>query len=366
MLPPGYKESNTESIAIDTARATSALWVGIGVGTTFAVTVLLLGLDLLTRQMWMDEVHTWLIVTDPDIGHAMTALSRGADYNPPTYYLLLRLFTSITAATPQAMRTFSLLAMACGLGCVGALLRRRFSTLAAICGCATIGMQPLIIQQATEARFYSAWFALVAMFCLARSHCTVVERGEANLRGGSRLVQLLVQSALAAMICTVHYFGVISLGLVFLVDALNEIRVPAVSAANLSASSKSGVKHRARLVLWCVPYAAGVLAVAGCIGFYLGQRSSLTVATWISPPTIAKVKMFALEFLPVIPIGLAALGWVLSGGLEEHASQTPQTAGEARADDRQLSLLIAGLGMPVILILFSYTCLLYTSPSPRD
>ena len=45
---------------------------------------------LLQRTLWMDEVHSWLLITDPNVDHAMAALADGADYNPPAYYMLAR------------------------------------------------------------------------------------------------------------------------------------------------------------------------------------------------------------------------------------------------------------------------------------
>ena len=310
--------------------AQSALAVGVGVGACYLLVSLLAGSDLLDRQMWMDEVHTWLIVSDPDLGHAMNALSHGADYNPPMYYLLLRGFTSITGVTAASMRAFSLLSMCIGLGCIAAILRRRVSAKAAMCGAAAIAIQPLIIQQATEARFYSVWFALVAAFCLAKSSSS------------RTLGRLLTQSVLAAMICTVHYFGVISLGLVFLVDAANAWR------------NRNEEQRRAALFLRFTPYAAGVLALLGCLGFYFGQRAALSEPTWISAPTLPKVKGFLTEFLPVIPLALAAFGWLLSGGLAKQVQATEPEEPAAAEPTTPWNLLLAGIGMPITLIVFSY------------
>jgi len=39
--------------------------------------------SVLTRPMWLDEIHTALLVGDPSLLHALCALSHGADYNPP-------------------------------------------------------------------------------------------------------------------------------------------------------------------------------------------------------------------------------------------------------------------------------------------
>jgi len=309
--------------------AESAIAVGVGIGAFYLLVSLLAGSDLLDRQLWMDEVHTWLIVSDPDLSHAMTALSRGADYNPPTYYLLLRLFTSITSVTAASMRAFSLLSMCAGLGCVAALLRQRVSSKAAMCGTAAIGIQPLIIQQATEARFYAVWFALVAAFCLAKSSRS------------TSLPGLLVQSILAVMICTVHYFGVISLGLVFLVDATNAWR------------NRHEQQRLPALLMRFTPYATGILALLGCLGFYFGQRAALSEPTWISAPTLPKVKGFLAEFLPVIPLVLAVFGWLLSGGLAEKVAADADESEPPRSSSR-MNLLLAGLGMPITLIVFSY------------
>ena len=46
------------------------------------------GTLLMTRKLWMDEIHSWLIVTDNSTSHAMMALSDGADFNPPSWFLV--------------------------------------------------------------------------------------------------------------------------------------------------------------------------------------------------------------------------------------------------------------------------------------
>ena len=63
-----------------------------------------LGQRLLTRPLWMDEIHSWLLISDADVGHAMSALADGADYNPPTYYLVARSLAVFGPITEYRLR----------------------------------------------------------------------------------------------------------------------------------------------------------------------------------------------------------------------------------------------------------------------
>ena len=46
------------------------------------------GRYLLQRQLWMDEVHSWLLIQEPQPQRSLQALGAGIDYNPPTYVFL--------------------------------------------------------------------------------------------------------------------------------------------------------------------------------------------------------------------------------------------------------------------------------------
>ena len=272
------------------------------------------------RQLWMDEIHTWLIVTDPSLSHSMAALENGADFNPPTYYLALRGFLSVTGQSYAAMRWFSLICVAVGLGIVATMLRRTYSTATVLASVAVVAIQPILIQQSTEARFYALWFALFAAFCFVRSRRSDSFRSHA------------AAGCLAVLICTTHYFGVLSLGLVFLVEA--------------GSMGREG-KRLPELIGFVAPYVAGVVAVGCCFGFYLGQRSVLTVPTWISPPTLSKTKIFLLGFVPVVLLAIAGLGRLL-------ASESERSSEVSRPFQNSERLLLGSLGMPVLLVTFSY------------
>ncbi len=296
--------------------------LAIAVAAAFWAFVMVCGGDaLLSRQMWMDEVHTWLLVSDADFAHSLTALAAGADYNPPGYYVLLRGFMRLSGVQDAAgMRLFSLLAMSAGLGLIAATLRRRHSVLVCLAAVVMVAVQPTVLHQATEARFYAIWFALVAAFCFVRA------------TSNDSLAALLIQGVLAALMCTVHYFGVLSLGLICLLDLWNQ-------RASLLSPGKAG---RSRRVVFAAPYAAGVLALIGCTGFYLGQRSALTVPTWVSPATASRVGLFLLDFTPIVLLACALPGLVLT---RSEPVRLPKS--------REPCLLLAGLGLPLVLIAFS-------------
>src|SRR5678815_3145973 len=44
----------------------------------------------LSRPLWLDEIHTYLLATDQGVIESLRSLAAGADYNPPALYLLYR------------------------------------------------------------------------------------------------------------------------------------------------------------------------------------------------------------------------------------------------------------------------------------
>ena len=71
--------------------AREVLAVVLGLVALVVVQLFLTGsFSLLDRYLWLDEIHTQLLVTDPELTHAAGALAGGADFNPPGLYLMLR------------------------------------------------------------------------------------------------------------------------------------------------------------------------------------------------------------------------------------------------------------------------------------
>jgi len=291
------------------------------------------GRVLLTRPFWMDELHSWLLISDPDAGHAMSALANGADYNPPTYYLVARVLTVFGPVTEFRLRMLSLLFTAATMLAVYLMISRRASIAAAVGSCLLMAGHQLMILQSTEARFYALWLCLLMWYCwlLTKSY-----QQTSAIR-----IQRISLGILAAAVCTTHYFGIISIGLV--------------------TAAWTWAMRRDR---GCVFQGVGlmiiaVLAVAACLPMLAGQKAALTCATWVKAPTVARSFEFFGQFVPLLSVAICSFaafaGWFsrqqVSGGSKETNSvrSTPPSRWSV-----EHGVLLSLLGMPLVLIGFSW------------
>lgn len=231
------------------------------------------GYFLLHRSLWMDEVHTSLLVTDANLMHAVSALRDGVDFNPPGYFLLARLFVSGSAAeTELRLRILSLLLLLSALaGCYLSAARRFGALSAGIAVLFAFGF-PNVIHQSTEVRFYSLWTAALIWLGWLLETVDFSER---------RFLRMILVAFLAVVVCTCHYFGIISLVL-------------------LAVGLFVGVQcTRQSMISSALAMACGPMAVALCYPFLIGQRQALTRPTWISEPTLSDSFGFLVTTLPL-------------------------------------------------------------------
>jgi hypothetical protein len=207
---------------------------------------------LLGRYFWQDEQFTYFIASDPSIKHMFEAVREGADTNPPVYHLLVRGFAAVVPGRPEVVyRLFSLLAAWLGLIALYVILRRGFEPLSSVIAVLAIWASPLILHESFDARFYTPLLASAAAFCL-------VFTGHYR-----RWVQYTLIALAAALLCTIHYFGIVALcGIV----------------AGEFILRPGNWRDTARTF---VPTLAGPVALACMIPFLLGQRAGLSVSTWV-------------------------------------------------------------------------------------
>lgn len=239
---------------------------------------------LLGRNFWYDEILTYTLVVDPDLGHALRGLVNGVETHPPGLYVLLRGFTWLTGANEVSFRLFSLLSILAALGGIYALLRRSFAPLACCGALLTVWCHPLVVTQAFEARFYAPWLAGIVWF----AYFLVRSREPAGRWPWNSLVAVA-----AVLVCTIHYFGIISLGLVIVGELL--------------------ARRWAGVAVWrgigfIIP---GPLTLLACVPMLVRQRAAMTVPTWIEPAGMSWSYEFMIRL--VFPSGLAAvavLAWL--------------------------------------------------------
>lgn len=237
---------------------------------------------LLGRYFWQDEQFTYFIASDPSLEHMLKAVREGADTNPPIFHLLVRGFAKVVPGRPEVVyRLFIVLTAWLGLLAVYVILRRAFGILASAIGVLGLWASPLIMHETFDARFYIPLLACAAWFCLVlRWQC----------RAWMRDVAVVLA---AALLCTIHYFGIIAL--------------VAIAVGELLLRGRQWRETGRRLL----PALAGPIALAGMIPFLLGQRAGLSVATWV--PTFHPDSLLDTfnNLFVTIPLGVVAIAWWL-------------------------------------------------------
>jgi hypothetical protein len=241
-------------------------------------------LYLFRRFFWLDEIYTRTITADPDWLHSMRALAGGVETHPPTFYWLVRLFTLGASDSPEiALRQFALLCMVLALAGMYANLRMVFGPLAACAGMLALWSHGLVVHHAFEGRSYGAWLAASIWFAffLTRSR-----------ESGARASTQVFLGLTSVLLCTIHYFGVISWGLIAAADWLF---------------------HRQQQNLrWQRLLAAitGPLALIGCVPILASQRAAMTVPTWVALPSRSEVfELLTWLLLPASLTAMVVIGW---------------------------------------------------------
>jgi hypothetical protein len=285
--------------------------------------------SLFTRHFWVDEIFTYTLVSDPDVGHSMCATAAGFDTNPPGLQLLLRGFAFLTGTAGEVtLRSFALLSVVVALLGIYVLIRQVYTPLAAFAAALVVGVHPLVLLHAFEARYYGPWLAAIIWFAY------FLDRSRAF---PGRWFANLMLAICAVLVCTIHYFGVITLGLVLGFELLFH---PAAQTLRWPG-------------LWLT--ALGPIALAACAPFLLSQRSGYTVPTWVSDPTPDMVVTFILVLFPRYlgaVLGAAWLSQLFPGKGGRDCLDT-----ESGGRPAVLAGLTGLILLPLILLVFSYAVL---------
>ncbi|MGF1634822.1 MAG: hypothetical protein ACFCVE_13295 [Phycisphaerae bacterium] len=296
-------------------------------------------LALFAHPFWLDEVFTYLLVADPSAGRALASLAAGVDYNPPGLHVLLRATSPLLGGPGEV--SFRVVAFASVL--VASLftwgtLRRAAGPAAAWAGAASLWAVPLVAEHAFEARFYGPWLMYAAAWAWLR-----------GLPVGRHGWAVEVGLGVAAVgICTIHYFGVLSLLLLVAGDVLF-VRQGDTPWAGLRRNTAS---------------VAGVLALAACLPLLASQRAASDVPTWIPPTDLDAVLAVAGAFwwTPASAVACAALLcaallcvaaawlWRRAG---ETAMQQDAPPGPPGIRWRPVAPLLALAGMPLLVLAVS-------------
>ncbi|MBL0171660.1 MAG: glycosyltransferase family 39 protein [Gemmatimonadaceae bacterium] len=288
------------------------------------------GFLLMSKPLWLDEYHTWLLADQQSVLKSLVSLAQGADFNPPTLHLIYRVVAKILGGlTPFTMRVVSLASVWLALTVAYATLRRHVSRPAAFVGSFALWAHPLVITHAFDARFYGPWLLFTALMTWS------VGLDASMVTSKRRNIALALSSALE---CTIHYFGIF-VWVVIVLSAIVADRGP-----------KCGPQATWRKF---APALSGPLLLVLCTPFYFGQRQALSVSTWVDPINAEQLRNFAATFYLWPGLLIPLCGWVFfrilfRGGLQ--AIPNPSASFLRRPE---ILALLALAALPVVLLAFS-------------
>ena len=299
--------------------------------------VTLQGWELFGRPLWLDEIHTLLVATRHSALQSLRDLSRGADFNPPTLFLLYRLISlPFGGLSEVGMRMVSLASVAGALAVTHTILRTRFGSIESAAGTLAVWAHPVVVGAAFEARYYGPFLLLTACFVL------LLARARA---GSSTMPERIGLGVTAVLLCTIHYFGV----LVWLVAMAQVVMV-----------ERKVFHHRWSRYLAAI---AGPVALAACVPMYLSQRRVLTVPTWIPDATVGDVLFLLAYFFATPALILAGL---MLAARRVKSSREPRVSAQPSADAATQvgPLLLIGQAL-VPLALATFSLLVQPATQPR-
>ena len=314
--------SNTERIRV---LVTPLVAGAILIALIMTQLVLSHSLYLFSHMFWFDEIVTDILVTDPAFSHAAAALWKGVDNNIPGLFVALRAFTSLIGSTSEStFRVFSFLCVLIGLCGVYRSLCRCFPPLVTFATVIAVWTHPLILHHAFNARFYGPLFAAAVWFSYFLS-CAPTAR--------HRVRSNVAIAVSAVALCTVHYFGVLSLLLVVLGELLYRRRTLKGRFAGFAAAT------------------AGLLALVASAPLLVSHLSKAGEQRGCRHPACSGWWFGTYLMLPVP--GHRSIG-CLDLLCHVHASSTIRSEFREEADLLSVASLSALALMPLVLLVFSY------------
>jgi hypothetical protein len=276
---------------------------------------------LLHATPWLDEVHTGILVAEPDAAKFRAAVSTDCvDANFPVYCQLLRTF-HITSL--PAIRMLSLLTGLATLLGIYLLLRGAFTPLESAVGVLTVWATPMMVYQSFQARFYVPWFAALIAFALAMRWM------KSPTAGAVAAVAVALTSVLT---CTLHMLGLPAVGLIVLAELLTDRR-----------------PTKARIIA-VLPALAGVIAVACFVPLMITQKHSFEIRSWLVGNPVRLLYSTSTGDIPGVAMTVLILGMFVSAWIRRADSEK----------DRPIALApLAGISALIFfpLVLFVITLL---------
>ncbi len=204
---------------------------------------------VLSRPYWLDELHTYLLITNLEPSEFYAGLAAGLDHHPPSSYFFFYLVNELF----DSPRLFSLFCVAGATILVFLTLRRSFSFFASSTAALVTLIHPLVLYHSVQARPYALLYFLTALACY-----------------------LFPKKVLLPVVCLflglTHYFGLlIALVVSFFQDGKRRI----------------------------ICSLAALLSLVLTLPLYLSQRDKLIVDTWMPETTLSHVLKLLGQLYPV-------------------------------------------------------------------
>ena len=271
---------------------------------------------LWTKRFWLDEqCCTLYAVYDANSFFDLFGTVKRSEVGPPLLHMIVWTVGKITGSlSPTVVRSVMLVSVVAALLLLWIVLRRRFSVSASAAALVAVAGHGLVLQHAFDGRFYGPWLFFAAGYAWALG----VDADTPRSRRRDVAIGLF-----SLFLCTIHWFGVISLGLM---------------ATGAVAAHGRRWKEGLRLV---APGIVGLAALAALIPMMLFQlRAGGEDILWIPPLNWPQVKSFIQAFIIRLPV-LISLVVVLVAFLRS-ASQRPAVTSVLR-DPPMAAMLATGL-----------------------
>lgn len=233
---------------------------------------------LMSRPLWLDEVHTALLASEPDWRRAWAAL-QCTDVHPPLHYVLAKAALSAGMSPERALRAVSVLSFGV-LGFSLTLLLREHGAFSGAIAVFTVLSAPVNAESSLDGRPYALMLALSGLLAVCGVACW-------RQRTGVPVTPRIGLAAVAALLCSSHYYGILAWGLVL------------VGIGLLAWPDWRGFIRR------CWTAFAGPVATLVWLPLLLHQRAALPVSTWMERALPSQSGAVVRDVTPAL-----ALAWL--------------------------------------------------------
>jgi Dolichyl-phosphate-mannose-protein mannosyltransferase len=233
----------------------------------------------LTKTLWIDEILTKTISSQANVSAIWNALARGADGQPPLFFLIERIFSTLIGNEYIAYRLPSILGFSCTLICTFFFVKKRSSGIHALICTSVLVVTPLFTLYAADARPYSLVIASVSIALICYQQAPAAR-------------WMIGMGLSLAMALSLHYYAVFVL-------------VP-FAAAEVALSCRT---KQLRLSVWLALFSA--LIPFGASWSLLMQNKKLMGAYYWSPSTLLGAASSYSTFLNVGFAWGVAVGGIL-------------------------------------------------------